>query len=505
MPNIKKFFTSYPFTALLLVAAGRFLLHFLINYQYGFHRDALAFLENGRHLSWGYIEYPPLTPFLGRIGLELFGLSPIGIKTLSTLAVSIAMVLAGLIAKEFGGSLRAQLITSIVVAVAPMPLIMGSLFQYITFDYLWWVLIAYGVVRLLNSDDPRWWIGVGIAIGLGAMTKYTIAFYILGLVVGVLLTKTRHHLQSRWLWIGAAISMLIFLPNLIWQIQNNFISLEFLSSIRVRDAAMGRTEGFFVQQFYVNTNPLTFPIWIAGLYFLFFAEAGKRYRLLGWMYLMPLILFWLAEGRFYYTAPAYPILLAAGAVMGERWLTTLAENRQHTIWRIVYAVVGIAVIVGVVLMMPIAPINSALWNNVTSQLHDNYVEQIGWPELTDTIANIYAEKSASGETIGILAGNHGEAGALNLYGEAYGLPPAISSNNSFWLRGYGDPEPDAVIAVAFSAEWLQQYFARCEAVAEITNPYGVLNETAREHPEILFCTDLRRPWSEIWTEMQRFS
>lgn len=491
---------------LLPIATVRFLLHFVINHQYGFHRDALAFLENGMHLSWGYVAYPPFTPFLGRIGLELFGLSPIGIKSFSTLAVSIAMVLAGLIAKEFGGSLRAQIVASIVVAVAPMPLIMGSLFQYITFDYLWWVLIAYFIVRLLNSDDPRWWVGIGIGIGLGAMTKYTIAFYIMGIVVGVLLTKTRHHLQSRWLWIGAAISVLIFLPNLIWQIQNNFISLDFLSAIHERDVAIGRADGYFVQQLYVNTNPFTIPIWIAGLYFLFFAEAGKRYRLMGWMYLVPFILFWLAEGRFYYMAPAYPILLAAGAVMGEQWLTSsIATNRQQTAWRAVYAAVGIATIVGIVLMMPIAPINSALWNNVTSQLHDNYVEQIGWPELTETVARIYEEKSESGQTIGLLAGNQGEVGALNLYGKSSGLPPAISPNNSFWLRGYGNPEPDAVIAVAFSAEWLEPYFARCEVAGKITNSFGVLNETAREHPDILFCTGHRKPWSEIWVEMQRFS
>jgi 4-amino-4-deoxy-L-arabinose transferase-like glycosyltransferase len=157
----KKAFRLSDLQLLILLAVIRMIIHIVTNGQYGFHRDALAFLDNGRHLSWGYIEYPPLTPFIGRIGLELFGLSLTGIKSLAALAQCVGMVLAGLMAKELGGSRRAQVVTAVAAAIAPMSLVMSTLFQYISFDYLWWVLVAYCLIRLLKSDDPRWWLGVG--------------------------------------------------------------------------------------------------------------------------------------------------------------------------------------------------------------------------------------------------------------------------------------------------------------------------------------------------------
>src|SRR5512134_983032 len=242
------------------LALALFLLHMFTNHQYGFHQDELVVLDNANNLDWGFVEYPPLTPFLGRIQLTLFGLSLVGVRTFSALGFALVLVLTGLMARELGGSKRTQIIAALVASIAPFAVIQGALIQYVSFDFFWIVLLAYLMIRLLKSDDPRWWIPIGIVIGLGMMTKYTMAMTVAGLVGGVLLTGARRYLRSPWLWGGVGLSLLIFLPNLIWQIQHDFISLEFLSSIHARDVEIGRTDDFLIDQLISSANIVALPL-----------------------------------------------------------------------------------------------------------------------------------------------------------------------------------------------------------------------------------------------------
>ncbi len=245
---------------LILLALAKLLFHILTNTQYGFHRDELQTLDDARYLAWGYVTYPPLAPFIARLALTLFGPSLDGLRFFGALSQSFAMVFAALMARELGGKRFAQILAALAVAIAPLSLAMSTLFEYTGFDYLWWVLLAYLVVRLLKSDDARWWLGIGGVVGVGMMTRYTIAFGVAGLVMGVLLTQARRYLTSSWLWAGVVLAILIVLPNLIWQWQHNFISLQFLTSIHARDISIGRTNDFLIDQFRVSTNPLTLPL-----------------------------------------------------------------------------------------------------------------------------------------------------------------------------------------------------------------------------------------------------
>src|SRR5512137_132506 len=151
---------------LILLALARLALHSLTNGQYGWHRDELATLDDARYLAWGYVAYPPVTPFIARVALELFGPSLVGVRFFCALAMSVALVLTGLMARELGGSRPAQIVAALAAAIAPAALSEGNFFQYISFDYLWWVLIAYLMLRLLKSENPRWWLGIGAVIGL---------------------------------------------------------------------------------------------------------------------------------------------------------------------------------------------------------------------------------------------------------------------------------------------------------------------------------------------------
>lgn len=212
-------------TAILFaIAAAVALLHLLTNNRYGFHRDELQFLSDARHLDWGFVAYPPFTPFIERIGLSLFGLSMVGLRLFSVLAQSASIVLAGLMARELGGARLAQVTAALAVAFSPLPLFEGTQFQYSSFDFLWWVLIAYLTIRLLKSHNPRWCLAIGAVVGVGLLTKYSIAFYIAGILAGLVLTPARRFFKTRWFWLGIALALLIFLPNLLWLARHNFVS-----------------------------------------------------------------------------------------------------------------------------------------------------------------------------------------------------------------------------------------------------------------------------------------
>jgi 4-amino-4-deoxy-L-arabinose transferase-like glycosyltransferase len=493
---------------LILVGVVFVVLHVATSGPYGFHRDELATLDDARHLEWGYVAYPSLTPAAGRLALSLFGISTLGIRLLPILALAVALVLSGLMARELGGSRRSQILTALAVAVVPIVTIQTAVLQYGSFDYLWGVLLTYLLLRLLNTNDPRWWLSIGAVIGLGMMTKYTMAFFVTGLVAGLSLTgvfekNIRSQLRTPWLWAGVAVSLLIFLPNLIWQIQHSFISLDFLRHIHTRDVGQGRTRGFLPEQLYVCVSAGLAPLVFMGLWF-YFSERGRRYRLLGWMFVLTFVLFVVAQARSYYPGPLYPVLLAAGSVTWERWIATRTRSWALAIQAVTWLLVASSAILSFALFTPIAPINSTLWNT-TGKLQDNFKEEIGWTDLVKTVANVYASIPANERTgTGIIVGNYGESGAINLLGPRYNLPPAISGTNSAWYRSYPENKPDTLIAIGLDDDFMKEHFERCELVAHNTSPYGVINEESRDHPDIYLCHHLLQRWPEFWSHFHRF-
>jgi hypothetical protein len=476
---------------LVAIAAVKLVLHVFLNRGHGFHRDELATLSDARHLAWGYVAYPPVTPFLGRVALTLFGTSLAGFRFFAALAVSVAMVLTGLMARRMGGGRGAMIIATLAVGLAPIALAASSLMQYVSFDYLWFVLMAYFVVRLIDSDDPRWWVAIGAAIGLGVLTKYAVAFYVAGIVAGVLLTPLRAHLRSKWLWIGAAVSIAIALPNLLWQVRHDYISLAFLKVIHARDVRIGRADHFLIEQLFVTTNPFTLPLWVLGLVMLF---RSGRYRVLAWMAVVPFVIFIFVKGRGYYSGPLYPMLFAAGAV---------ALPRR----RLVYAGMGVLLAAGCIvipIVTPLVPVNSKYWA-IVSRNNGDLREEIGWPELTREVARIWNEiPLAERAHAGIYCSNYGEAGAIDLYGPAYGLPPVIGGVNSYWLRGPGNPPPTTLIVVGSQREDVERSCNSVTLVGHNPRTLGVENEETERHPDYFICRGLKVPLETLWPKLKSF-
>jgi len=501
--RIRDFFRSDA-GVLFLPAMLFFLLHVATNGQYGFHRDELQTLDDARHLDWGFVVYPPVTPLIGRLELILFGTSLTGFRVFSALAMSAIMVLAGLMAKELGGRRHAQLLTAIAAGTAPVSLIQGAVFQYVSLDYLWGVTVTCFLIRLLKSDDPRWWLAIGGIIGLGMETRYTMGVLALGVVASVLLTPARRWLLSGWLWAGVGLSILIVLPNLMWQAQHHFISREFLSYLHARDLRQGRYDGFFAEQLLVNVNVVAAPLAIVGLWFYLFHREGRRYRLLGWMFVVSFVIFAVVRSRAYYTAPLYPVLLAGGSVLLVRWLAGARPVWSRVVYGLQWTVILASGAFVALLALPVASIGSPVWS-VTSKVYDQFREEVGWLDLARSVAGVYRSLPADErERTGILTGNYGEAGALNLYGPDLGLPHAMGLTNSFWYRGYDSRLPTTVIVTGFELDNGRTLFESCRVAAKNANPYDVVNEESRYHPDILLCRNLRMPWPEYWASHRRF-
>ena len=484
--------------ALWLLGLAFTVIHLIAGTRYGFHRDELLTYSNARDLEWGYVVYPPVTAFLARIELVLFGTSLIGFRFFAAIACGLMTVLSGFMARAMGGSRQAMLLSAFAASIGGSVFFTGSFMSYMSFDLLWWVAAAWCVVRLLESGDARWWLGVGAAIGLGLMTKYTMAFFAVALLGATLLTPNRRYFRSPWFWCGVVLALLIVAPNLWWQYQHHFVSLAWLRSIHARDIRLGRTDNFLLNQLWQTTNPCAVPLWLAGLWFLFARPESKPWRMLGWMYVLTLVCFMAVRGRDYYLAPAYPMLLAAGAAWAETRLRSLPAQRQTRLLRTAWTALGIGGLVIAVLMLPFVPVSSPWWRVQDATSHQLNM-QIGWPELAATVAHVRDSLPTSDRaTLGVIAADEGEAGAVNLYGHAYALPGAISGMNSNWLRGYGDPPPQTVIAVGFKPDELNQIFASCQFAAQLSNPYGVVNDTFRDRDQVYVCRNIRFPWPAFW-------
>ena len=475
--------------------------HMLTNGQYGFHRDEWQFLSDARHLDWGFVPYPPLTAALEWLGLKVFGLSLVGLRLFSVLAQVLVIFAGGMMTRDLGGGRVAQAFAALAVGLSPVPMFEATEFQYSSFDLLWWVLLAWCVIRLLRDDEPRWWLAIGLVAGLGMQTKYSIAFELAGVLVGLLFTDARRHLVSGWFWAGGAVALLIVTPNLVWLIRHDFVSYYFLQTIHARDVQLGRAHGFVRDQFLLNANLFAALVWLAGLFACF---RNRRYRMLGWMYLVPLLLFGFAQGRFYYLCGAYPALLAMGAVVSEQWL-----RRRRPVWRISIATLAFAgvFVIGLYAALRIVPIAAsgplrdyALRNNADLR------EEIGWHQMVAQVASIRDALPADQRAhLGIAVGNYGEYGAIALLGPRYHLPAPISTVNSAWLRGYPHPPPTTLIVLGNPRKRVDQLFTLCRVAGHATNALGVVNEESLEHADIFVCGPARGPWSVLWKHGPSFN
>lgn len=476
------------------IAAAILFLHVATNGRYGFHRDELQFLSDARHLDWGFVAYPPVTPFIERVSLHIFGLSLVGLRMASVIAQALAIVVTAAMARRLGAGRLGQIAAALAIALSPLPLFEGTEFQYSSFDYLWWTLASYCLVRLLTTEDARWWLGIAAAVGVSAMTKYTVVFFVAGLLLGMLCTPARRMLATRWFALGILLTLAICGPNLWWQWRHGWVSLHFLQHIHTRDVGQGRAAGFLQKQFIICLNLAAAPLCLLGVWA---SLRERRLRALGLLFVFTMAMFWAAKGRSYYAAALYPVVIAVGGMAGERWVRGLNEKVRLAIATVYFAaVIGIG---GFASGQIIPFAASGKLRSYALEHNGDLREEIGWDELVRKVAEIRATMPPT-ENVGVIVGNYGEAGAVEMLGPRYGLPAPISMTNSAWLRSYPSNPPQALIVVGMSEKQANGMFVGCRWAGKNGNAEDIRNEESAEHPDIFVCGPPRKPWAEFWGE-----
>jgi len=474
------------------LAASVLLLHLVTNAQYDFHRDSLYYLDSARHPAWGYVDYPPVTPTIARLSLFLFGASVWGLRLWPSLAGSLMVVLAPLIAYELGGGRAARLLATVGAATSLVLLGANWLFQTVTFDQVVWLTCLWILARLVRTGDRRLWLALGVMLGIGLETKYTVVALILGIVVGVLATRLRRDLATPWPWIAVGLALVIFLPNLVWQAANDWPSVQYTLNHKSAQSVDFSPITFLSQQLAL-IGPVAIPVWIAGLWWLL--KSSER-RVLGITAAVAFVIY-LFAGKSYYVGPLHPFLIAAGACALEEWTATRRRWLRPT------AAVALALQAVVLLpvVLPVLPV-AAMARSPLPDARKDFADTVGWHDLVGQVATIYDSLSpAQRKTAVILANNYGEAGAINTYGPPLGLPAAVSGELSYY---YWKPASldGPVIAIGFDPTFLGTLFNTCEGRGTVTNSYGLHNEEFGA--PLSLCRGARFSRDVIWERLKAF-
>jgi len=460
-----------------VLALIKFAIHWFGNQNYGFHRDELLHLSVSEHLAWGYFEFPPFIAWVGKFSYLLFDFSLVGMRLFPTLAGIGILILCCLIAKELGGKSKAVLLAGICV-LAFVPFYRShTLFQPVAFDQFFWALGFYLLIKFFNSKKKEHLLLLGLIAGLGLLNKYTMLVWGFGLTIGLLFYNRGELFKSKWLYIAGLISFFVFLPNLLWQIQHDFPFLLHLETLNQKQLANISPFEFGMAQLEL---PFTLAVSLVGMYALFLNEKMKKYRSVGVAVLVIFATMWIMKSKAYYFFAAYPVLFAAGAVQIEKWL----KNRPR--WN--YAVATILFLPTFPFIpeaTPILPIetyveyiNKQENEQGRIELTGDYADMFGWEEQVELIDSVYQSllREHDPEDIVIWAENYGEAGAVKILGDKYGLPDPISRHGSFWLWGYGNKDAEVWISLGNEKGSVEQVFEETELVKIITHKYAIGEE-----------------------------
>lgn len=478
------------YTAFLILLLGtiNLVLHLLVNGRYAFFRDELYYIECSKHLDWGYVDQPPLIAVTVRISRMLFGDSLVGLRLFATLSMIAVIALAMLIAREMGGKKYALWLTGLCVFLGPIWLNLGYIMTMNSYEHVIWTACAYLVIRYINTRDSRLWLWFGVLCGIGLQTKYSVTVFGAGVVLALLLTRERRVFLDKWIWIGGAAAIAIFLPNLLWNIHHHWPFVEVIRNIKAEGRDVVLSPARFIFEQILLTLPMSFPVWLAGLVWCLFSPTGKRYRVLGLMFLFVVITFMVTHGKNYYSTPIYPAMLAAGAVALDSWLS----GRLRVL---AWSFAGLIVAFGIYLApmtVPVLSVDAYLryqekspfkppkseHSHERAELPQVYADQFGWAEITEAAAVAWNQVPLEERKhCGIFAQDYGAASAINFYGPKLGLPKAISGHQNYFLWGPNGYSGNCLIVIDDRRERLQELFEDVQYVTtSAPNRYGLETE-----------------------------
>jgi hypothetical protein len=499
-------------------ALAKLLVHLLTNAfgSYGIFRDEFYYLACAHRLDLGYVDQPPLSIYILAFSRLLIGDSLFALRLLPAIAGALTVFIIGLMARRLGGGAFAAGLACMAALVSPIFLGYDTIYSMNCFDLLLWALGSYVLILIIEESTPRRWLILGVIIGLGLLNKISMGWFGAGLFIGLIATRQRAELRTRWPYIAAALALLIFLPFIIWNVQHDFAHLEFIRNATNRKYS-GLTPIDFILGQLLLIHPFALPVWLAGLFFFFFNERGKSFKMLGIVYVVTfLILVANVHTKSEYLATAYSALFAAGGVQLEN-LTVRAG------WRwIRYALPALLLAGGLLtapMALPFLPVKTFIRYSEMigvkpessesvrlAQLPQFYADMFGWEKMAATISKVYLSLTPEERAKTVFWGrNYGEAGAIEYYSREYPLPPAISPHNSYWIWGYGSGEYAVLIVTGGTREDLLQYFDQVDQPATTHCDYCIPYENNRP---VFLCRkpkgNFRDGLAKIWPRDKMF-
>ncbi|MDQ4123640.1 MAG: glycosyltransferase family 39 protein [Acidobacteriota bacterium] len=509
---------SNPWLSALAIGAYfalfKLLLHFIFNSNYGYFRDELYFIACGEHLALGYPDHAPMVALMAKASRELLGDSLFAIRFFPAVAGAAKVFLTALLVKEFGGKRFATFLACLCVLCAPIYLAIDNLLSMNSLEPVFWMLCVYFAILAIKRENPNYWLWFGAFAGLGLMNKHSMLFFGAVLVAGLLLTNERKAVLNKHFWLGGAIAFLIFLPNIIWQFQNDFATLELLQNVQKtgKNVAMSPLE--FVGSQIMMLLPMSLPIWLAGVWYSLFDKNVRKFRFLGICYLLLLALMIFLKAKDYYLAPIYPMLFAAGAV----WWEQVSEKKRALRFARIglpVLIIGMAILV-LPIALPVLPVEKLISyqeaigfkppkaeHSHEGVLQQVYGDQFGWREMVEKTAKVYHSlPPEEREKAAIWGSNYGEAGAVDFFGDQYNLPKAISGHQSYFLWGPRDYKGEVLIILGGEKEDAEK---ACESVEETTEEVNHPYSMTEEKFKILICRRTKKPLPEMWQSLKHWN
>ena len=478
---------------MFLIPAGVVVVLIAFASGYGYHRDELYFLAAGHHLAWAYADQGVVTPLIARAMSEIAPDSLTVLRIPSAFAAGATVLFTGLLAREFAGGRRAELIAAACSAVAVIVLFTGHLLETSTFDLLCWTAVTWLVVRALRTGNDRLWLVTGVVLGAGLMNKPLPAFLAVGLLAGVVIAGPRRLLRNGHVWAGAVIALVIWSPWIIWQASHGWPQIDVSRSIASGGSTSSEPWWAIVPFQFLLVSPVLAPVWIAGLVKLFRDPRVREFRFFAWAWVVLAIVFMASGGKPYYLAGLLPLLLGVGAVAVDGWL---ARGRTRARMGVLAGAIVLSGVIGAIISLPVLPASSA---DPVIAVNGDVGETIGWPDFSRTVARVYQRLPDTSHAV-ILAGNYGEAGAVDRYGPALGLPHAYSGHNAYGYWGHPPGSAGPVVTIGFGPAYLAAHFRGCTAAAEIQNSAGVDNDEDGE--PVAVCRGPRRSWALEWPSLR---
>jgi Dolichyl-phosphate-mannose-protein mannosyltransferase len=462
--------------------------------RYGYHRDELYFLVAGRHLAWGYPDQPPLVPLVARLVGDLAPGSVTALRLPSAVVAAAIAPLTAALAREFGGERHAQLLAAGSIGVSSVLIGAGHTLNTTTFDLLAWVLIVLFVTVILRGGDERLWFAVGLVAGAGLLDSDLVAFLLAALLGGIAIAGPRHTFRSPWLWAGGMVAAAMWAPYLVWQARHGWPELTVSRGIANGASGSSTPRWLFLPEQLAVISVFLAPVWIAGLVRLFRAAELRFARAIGWAYALLAVVFVIAGGKAYYLLGIYPPLLAAGAQPTLNW-TRRGRRRLRRVSLALSLV--LSAVIAVAVALPVTPIRDL--HNTPFQY--DIGETVAWPTYVREIAAAWNRLPGSMRAhAAILTSNYGEAGAVDRYGPALGLPTASSGHMGFWYWGPPQASATAVLGVGFDPGYLERFFVRVRLISRLNNHLQVNNDEQRA--PLWLATGLRQSWTLIWPQLK---